>query len=387
MSIFEYFKKYVDLFQGCYNELIGIGSLKPVKNPFGDDLDLPQIDNNIVYNTLDNEGCISYDCENSLIKDIVSRAKEYYLKNYSFLQNFDIFLDYDSFEYYFPMYIHKNGLQPLGIKKMALHCDYDTTEYIYVNFELLPIYESLVLGNYILEVCMDDIIKEMSKVSMYSLYKKNVFTVGDMIYSDGSISQLTSINQLISYIQEVNANELYLIKGNLKPINVSYDLIKNADWQIPATIDLEITLEKIWCNQGYQDGIDDFFIKRMVQFQITKNIDWSLSLVPQPNMVQNVILEQFNLWSQWTKYVYNNWWFVPNALLPLIRFMIQYNYKGPYGYVKDVVDNKKALEMTIKYDNDEYDSCFIGDVQMFRLPAEKLSDFIYIDYSLVLLSD
>ena len=109
------------------------------------------------------------------------------------------------------MYIHKNGLQPLGIKKMALHCDYDTTEYIYVNFELLPIYESLVLGNYILEVCLDDIIKEMSKVSMYSLYKKNVFTVGDMIYSDGSISQLTSINQLISYIQEVNANELYLI--------------------------------------------------------------------------------------------------------------------------------------------------------------------------------
>ena len=91
----------------------------------------------------------------------------------------------------------------------------------------------------------------------------------------------------------------------------------------------------------------------MVQFQITKNIDWSLSLVPQPNMVQNVILEQFNLWSQWTKYVYNNWWFVPNALLPLIRFMIQYNYKGPYGYVKDVVDNKKALEMTIKYDNSQ----------------------------------
>ena len=169
------------------------------------------------------------------------------------------------------------------------------------------------------------------------------------------------------------------LEGKIKTLHTNDVRVNIQSDNIPQTIEINYILERTWCAPGYECEIDDYFIVRSVKYRVVQNIDWSLSLFPDPSDVQKLISEQMNLWKQCTNDIYGDWWFPPTTMRPLIEFMKKNKYSFNGRYIDKIVTYEEAEKMTIDADNKEFDDCFIGDgilIQISDLPEEKYYDYI-----------
>lgn len=279
----------------------------------------------------------------------------------------------------FPFYVNKLGLEAIGINSFGIKDDCSDNA-VFINIEHISnIIACTAIENYIFSCCIDDIIKELSQKSAYRCYKKENTVVGDLIMYDKQIANINSITQLKMFVYESMNRNMRFLEGKIKTLHTNDVRVNIQSDNIPQTIEINYILERTWCAPGYECEIDDYFIVRSVKYRVVQNIDWSLSLFPDPSDVQKLISEQMNLWKQCTNDIYGDWWFPPTTMRPLIEFMKKNKYSFNGRYIDKIVTYEEAEKMTIDADNKEFDDCFIGDgilIQISDLPEEKYYDYI-----------
>ena len=102
------------------------------------------------------------------------------------------------------------------------------------------------------------------------------------------------------FVYESMNRNMYFLDGKIKTLHTNDARVNIKSDNIPQTIEINYILERTWCAPGYESEVDDYFIVRNVKYRVVQNIDWSLSLFPDPSDVQKLISEQMNLWKQWT---------------------------------------------------------------------------------------
>lgn len=384
MTVFEYFKKikdtlvispelitegndykvtsenYVSLFGETYEDMYGNVTRYETQRPSVDPTHL----------VFDN----TYEVK----KDIAKRAARYYYdSNVPIHDIADISASNYNNDVDFPLQIPKDGLRPLGIKTITIP-DEASDNYIYINIEHFPTFEALVLENFIIDCCMDDIIEELSNLTPYLVYKKEIPSIGNVICVEDIIANIRTIDQLKIFIKNEYAKSLYLLNGEIGTMTISKDIFNIPKDSIPPILNIEITLEKIWSADAYYAEQ----IIESISCQVVQNMDWSISFIPQPSQIQDVIYRQLELWSEYTHYTYDNYWIAPDGLEKLIEFMIKYNLKSPHGFVSSIIKGKDAIELATYLDNKRHEDGFTYNT---KLPC-SIYDFISGNFILVRLN-
>lgn len=382
MTVFEYFKNikealvlspelieegydhkvtpenYVSLFGETYEDMYG--------NVRKDETQGPSLD----------PTHLVFDNKYEVKKDVAKRAARYYYdSNIPIHDIADISASNYNNDVYFPLQIPKDGLRPLGIETLEIPDD-SSDNYIYLNIQHFPTFEGLVLENFIIDCCMDDIIEELSKLTPYHVYKKEIPSIGNVICVEDVIANIKTIDQLKIFIKNKYGGNLYLLNGDIGAMTISKDIFNIPKDSMPSTLDVEITLEEQWSENGY----DSETIKECIICQVIQNIDWSISIIPQPSQIQNVISKQLQLWAQYTNYTYDNYWIAPDGLEKLIEFMIKYDFKSPHGFVDSIIRGRDAIVLAISLDKKRHDECFTCTP---NFPYDSIYDFIKGNYILV----
>lgn len=281
----------------------------------------------------------------------------------------------------FPYIIPHVTLSDIGIDSFAL-CQNDNSV-IACYYRYLTKLEQSIIDIAIWNVCADKIIENLSKLTVFKLSKSQFSMFGlQSIIADMTFNQVNNPTQLRMYILEHHLDDLSLIKGSLvknyltvPKENVNPDIAWNK-----MAITLNITLDKYEIDPYYSVPAADYDMYYQVvpvTFQIIKNLDLSISLVPDSKEILKLIEKQIKFLEKGFAYIENRGYLVPNTIVPLFEYLNNNEIRTCYGKVKRICNYEETLKAAKDQDRKNYDSCYFGNFELRTPPSyEETYEFI-----------
>ena len=268
-------------------------------------------------------------------------------------------------------------LSDLGIDTFVIKGHEDPSV---VYYSRMSNYDKMVIDSFIYDACAEKIIEYLSKLSCFKVSKRKVEGIpGCILAEEDELVHINSLNQLRTYIDWFERKNLDLFDTLLDcKIVVPSNLINMEFEDIPRFVEVGIKLHKTWCAPGYRDEIDGFYINDNIRLQVIVNPDKSLLLQPFPLDMERVIKRQFDLWKEYTYDRHDNYWFIPLPLRNMAIYLMKNRIKSQFGIIDRVLDGKESYDLACEIDNEEYENCFIGNIQMFSLPETRWSEYISV---------
>ena len=274
---------------------------------------------------------------------------------------------------YFPYIIPHVTLSDIGIDRFAI-CQDDNTV-ITCYYSHLTKLEQSIIDIAIWNVCADKIIENLSKLTIFKLSKSQFSMFGlQSIIADMTFGQVNNLTQLRMYILEYYLNDLSLLKGSLIKhyLTVPKEYVNHDIAWNNMAITLNVTLEKEDIYQYYsvpEEEYDMYYQVVPVKFQIIKNLDFSLSLVPDPKQILKLIEMQINFLKKRFTCIGYRGYLVPNKIVPLFEYLYNNEFETCYGKVKRICNYEETLKVASDEDDKIYNSCYIGDLRMRTPPS------------------
>lgn len=261
-------------------------------------------------------------------------------------------------------------LSDIGIKKFIIKgCENPTIVY----YSHMSDYERMIFDSFIYDVCAYKIIEYLSKLTCYKISKRKIDGLpGCIIVQEDKIAQINSLDQLKMYIYRYEIEKLNIFDTLLDcEIEIPSNLLNIKLEEFPRFVEVGIVLEEIWGNEY----IDTTYIDDNIRFQVIINTDKNLVLKPFPLDLERIIKRQFNLWGNYME-TYSNYRFIPSPLQKMATYLMKNKIKASFGYIERVLDYQESYEIATQIDDNAYNHCFIGNIQIFHLPEKEYLNYI-----------
>lgn len=253
-------------------------------------------------------------------------------------------------------------LDQIGIIKFAVRgnakiinrlSEFSEENVLIIRYSKIPIFERMLIDNYIWNMCIDEIIRILKNRTMFNIEKCYIEGgVGYVIKSSSKISQLNNIHQLKMYVERFFYGELQLLRNLVKnKITIESSYINMPYEELPHFVDFNVFLEKCRLEDlpvTYEN--EDLYKLEKVKFQVVVNPDKSVSLIPYPLDVERIISIQANMWRKYNEdYGYDSE-LVPNEIIHLFEYIRDNHLTLSYGFGKFLITKiKKNKEKNSKY--------------------------------------
>lgn len=259
-------------------------------------------------------------------------------------------------------------LERIGFTKFAIYgnstnsnsdefgVSYGKNDVLVVDLSYIPNYERMVIENFIWEMCVDEVINKLRKITSFNIDKVLVEGAPSFcLYSNYKIAQINTINQLQMYVERHCYNDLFLVEKLLKSkITIQRSLINFPLEELPRYVDINVMLWKINGNPDYVEP-KEFYQLEKIRFQLVINADMSISLIPHPKDMEMIILKQISILDSKDAFThYQNYLVFSDTFLPLFEYLYNNKLASNFGEIDKFLEDTDSETKQLKYDMENY---------------------------------
>lgn len=280
-----------------------------------------------------------------------------------------------------PHYISVVTLMDIGIERILIK---DGGSFLFVNYSSLPDYYRMIIDSFLFEKCSEKIIDYLSKLSPYKILKeKKEEILGCLLVDRDTFAYINTMPHIRMYIDRFEWRKKYVLGDLLNcEIEIPAKFVKIDFGNIPQYVEVDVILEKTWCTPEYINEIDGYYVPDRIRFQIIQNPNKSLILKPMPLDIERVILRQIGLWND-TIYNHKDYCFLPSPFKQIVDYIQINNIRTLYGYIEKILNKEEAYNIARIMEKEEFDNCFVGMVQICKIPNSRWVDLASSDMIMV----